>query len=81
MKLFHRKLFKSIVYNYYGREKVGFLIGDLFLYLYQLPENALKEMDITVSQVRVSLVLANDGVSIDFLANKTNMGKAALPNP
>ena len=57
-----------------SEKKLGFLIGDLFYTYTNYLNNALKEMDITISQARVLLVLAkNDGVSIDFLANKTKV--------
>lgn len=62
-----------------SEKKLGFLIGDLFYTYTNYLNNALKEMDITISQARVLLVLAkNDGVSIDFLANKTNIGKSSI---
>lgn len=62
-----------------AEKKLGFLIGDLFYTYTNYLNNALKEMDITISQARVLLVLAkNDGVSIDFLANKTNIGKSSI---
>ena len=62
-----------------AEKKLGFLIGDLFYTYTNYMNNALKEMDITISQARVLLVLAkNDGVSIDFLANKTNIGKSSI---
>ena len=61
-----------------SEKKLGFLIGDLFYTYTNYLNNALKEMDITISQARVLLVLAkNNGVSIDFLANKTNIGKSS----
>ena len=62
-----------------SEKKLGFIIGDLFYTYTNYLNNALKEMDITISQARVLLVLAkNDGVSIDFLANKTNIGKSSI---
>ena len=62
-----------------SEKKLGFLIGDLFYTYTNYLNNALKEMDITISQARVLLVLAkNDGVSIDFLENKTNIGKSRI---
>ena len=54
-----------------SEKKLGFLIGDLFYTYTNYLNNALKEMDITISQARVLLVLAkNDGVSIDFLTKE-----------
>lgn len=60
-------------------KKLGFLIGNLFNSYTNYLNNALKERDITISQTRILLVLAkNDGVSIDYLAEKTNIGKSSI---
>ena len=62
-----------------SEKKLGFIIGNLFYAYTNYLNNALKKMDITLSQARVLLVLAkNDGVSIDFLASKTNIGKSSI---
>ena len=62
-----------------SEKKLGFIIGNLFYTYTNYLNNALKKMDITLSQARVLLVLAkNDGVSIDFLASKTNIGKSSI---
>lgn len=60
-------------------KKLGFLIGDLFYSYTNYLNHALKKMDITISQARILLVLAkNDGISIDYLAKKTNIGKSSI---
>ena len=62
-----------------SEKKLGFIIGNLFYTYTNYLNNALKKMDITISQARVLLVLAkNDCVSIDFLASKTNIGKSSI---
>lgn len=62
-----------------SEKKLGFLIGNLFYTYTNYLNNALKEMDITISQARILLVLAkNDGISIDYLAKKTNIGKSSI---
>ena len=62
-----------------SEKKLGFLIGNLFYAYTNYLNNSLKEMDITISQARVLLVLAkNDGVSIDFLSSETKIGKSSI---
>lgn len=62
-----------------SEKKLGFLIGNLFYAYTNYLNNSLKEMDITLSQARVLLVLAkNDGVSIDFLSSETKIGKSSI---
>lgn len=60
-------------------KKLGFLIANLFNDYTNYMNSYLKEMDLTLSQTRVLLVLGlNDGVSIDFLAEKANIGKSSV---
>ena len=59
-------------------KKLGFLIANLFNDYTNYMNRYLKEMDLTLSQTRVLLVLAlNNGVSIDYLAEKANIGKSS----
>lgn len=60
-------------------KKLGFLIANLFNDYTNYMNSYLKEMDLTLSQTRVLLVLAlNNGVSIDYLAEKANIGKSSV---
>jgi DNA-binding MarR family transcriptional regulator len=60
-------------------KKLGFLIANLFNDYTNYMNNYLKEMDLTLSQTRVLLVLGlNNGVSIDCLASKSNIGKSSV---
>lgn len=60
-------------------KKLGFLIANLFNDYTNYMNNYLKEMDLTLSQTRVLLVLSlNNGVSIDYLAEKANIGKSSV---
>lgn len=60
-------------------KKLGFLIANLFNDYTNYMNKYLKEMDLTLSQTRVLLVLGlNDGVSIDCLASKSNIGKSSV---
>lgn len=59
-------------------KKLGFLIANLFNDYTNYMNRYLKEMDLTLSQTRVLLVLGlNDGVSIDVLSTKSNIGKSS----
>lgn len=59
-------------------KKLGFLIANLFNEYTNYMNRYLKEMDLTLSQTRVLLVLGlNDGVSIDVLSTKSNIGKSS----
>ena len=60
-------------------KKLGFLIANLFNDYTNYMNSYLKEMDLTLSQTRVLLVLGlNDGVSIDVLSTKSNIGKSSV---
>lgn len=60
-------------------KKLGFLIANLFNDYTNYMNSYLKEMDLTLSQTRVLLVLAlNNCVSIDYLAEKANIGKSSV---
>ena len=60
-------------------KKLGFLIAHLFNDYTNYMNSYLKEMDLTLSQTRVLLVLGlNDGVSIDVLSTKSNIGKSSV---
>lgn len=59
-------------------KKLGFLIANLFNDYTNYMNRYLREMDLTLSQTRVLLVLGlNDGVSIDVLSTKSNIGKSS----
>ncbi|WP_178648507.1 MarR family winged helix-turn-helix transcriptional regulator [uncultured Methanobrevibacter sp.] len=60
-------------------KKLGFLISNIFNDYTNYMNSYLEKMDLTLSQTRVLLVLAlNNGVSIDFLAEKSNIGKSSV---
>ena len=60
-------------------KKLGFIIANLFNDYTNYMNSYLKKMDLTLSQTRVLLVLAlNNGVSIDYLAEKANIGKSSV---
>lgn len=59
--------------------KLGFLLSTAFTKYTQYLNNSLKEMDISLSQTRILLVLShNDNVSIDYLSQKTGIGKSSI---
>ena len=60
-------------------KKLGFIIANLFNDYTNYMNSYLKEIDLSLSQSRVLLVLAlNNGVSIDYLAEKANIGKSSV---
>lgn len=60
-------------------KKLGFLISNIFNNYTQYMNKYLKKKDLTLSQTRILLVLAlNNGISIDHLSKKTNIGKSSI---
>ena len=62
-----------------SEKKLGFLIGNLFYAYTSYMNSYLTEMDLTLSQTRILLVLAlNGGISIYELSKATNIGKSSI---
>ena len=62
-----------------SEKKLGFLLGNLFYAYASYMNSYLKEMDLTLSQTRILLVLAlNGGISIYELSKATNIGKSSI---